>query len=220
MKKSLLFTKLVAFALILSLLMSCGSLPCRHCTPEGSAALDLKKVPFSDTTSALYRVSIKLYSMYFSGLLAIKKIEDGSFRMSLISETGFKLFDMEVINGVAEMKNVFSELDRENVKNTFKEDFALLVVSGFSNKICKRYTYERSEDMLFACSEKKEISSNFLIDRKTEILKRVWKAEEIEDEYVGINYGYPESGSMTPAFITIVHSNVKLRMELSILENK
>lgn len=220
MKKSSLFSKWVVTALILSLFMSCGTLPCRHCAPEGSAALDLKKVPFSDTTSALYRVSIKLYAMYFSGLLAIKKMEDGSFRMSLISETGFKLFDMEIINGVAEMKNVFSELDREQVKNTFKEDFAFLVVSGFGSRICNRYTYESSDDVLFACPEKNEISSNFLIDRKTGILKRVWKAEEIEDQYVEINYGYPESGSMTPAFITIIHSNVKLRMELSILENK
>lgn len=220
MKKSLLSGKIAVFFIALSFIMSCVTLPCHKCALSGKSSLDLLKVPFADTTSALYRVSIKLYAMYFSGLLAVKKVEDGSFRMSLISETGFKLFDMEIINGVAEMKNVFAELDRENIRKTFKEDFTILVLSGFKNKICNQYTYKNSDDMLFECPENKDISSNFLIDRKSNILKRVWKAEDIDEQYVEINYGYPENGSMTPAFITIVHSNVKLRMEFSILETK
>jgi len=214
------FNKLTASILLITLFLSCSTLPCSRCYQDGVTALDLKKVPFSDATSALYRVSIKLYSVYFSGLLAVKKSEDGSFRMSLISETGFKLFDMEIINGVADIKNVFAELDREDVKNTFKEDFALLVMSGFDNRICKRYLYKNTDDMLYECSEKKDISTGLLVDRKSGMLKRAWKAEDIDEQYFEINYGYPESGSMTPSFITIIHSNVKLRMELSILENK
>jgi hypothetical protein len=202
------------------MLSSCSTLPCSDCSPEGASALEIGRAPFSDTASALYKVSIKLYSMYFSGLLAVKKEENGSFRMSLISETGFKLFDMEVINGVAEMKNVFAELDRSEVVETFKEDFSTLVLSGISGRICSRYTYKASDDILFACPEKNDISSNFLVDRKSGILKRVWKAEDIDEEYFEINYGYKGDGSMTPAFITIIHSNVKLRMEFSVLENK
>lgn len=209
-----------ACIVIFSLFFSCSTLPCSNCSPEGVSALEIDKVPFSDTASALYRVSIKLYSMYFSGLLAVKRNDDGSFRMSLISETGFKLFDMEIINGAAEMKNVFAELDRPEVAETFKEDFSTLVQSGLSGRICSRYTYKASDDLLFSCPEKKDVSSNFLIDRKSGILKRVWKAEDIDEQYLEINYGYKGDGSMTPAFITIVHSNVKLRMEFSILENK
>ncbi|HSW59887.1 MAG TPA: hypothetical protein VLJ60_03765, partial [bacterium] len=63
-----------------------------------------------------------------------------------------------------------------------------------------------------------KLSNNFLIEKKGGALKKIWKAEDIDEPVFEINYGYDESGSDTPAFITIVHFNVKLRIELSLLE--
>ncbi len=218
MNRNFLLNKLTALLLLLMLFTSCVTLPCRNCVVEGKTVLNLSQVPFSDTTSALYRVSIKLYSMYFSGLLAVKKLEKDHFRMSLISETGFKLFDMEIKNGIAEMQNVFAELDRSEVKKTFREDFTTMVLSGIEHSDCNGYLFEDSEDFLYECAVSEKLSNNFLIEKKGGLLKKVWKAEDIDEPVFEINYGYNESGSVTPAFITIVHFNVKLRIELSLLE--
>jgi len=213
-----LLNKLAASSLLLMFFVSCVTLPCRECTVEGKTVLNLSHIPFSDTNSALYRVSIKLYSMYFSGLLAVKKIEKDNFRMSLISETGFKLFDMEIKDGNAEMQNVFAELDRSEVKKTFKEDFAMMVLSGIKTSDCKGYVFEKTDEFLYECVVNEKLSNNFLIEKKGGALKKIWKAEDIDEPVFEINYGYDESGSDTPAFITIVHFNVKFRIELSLLE--
>jgi len=212
---------LITLVFILTIVFGgCRHLPCRDCVFVRKTTLEIDKVPFSDTASVLYKVSIKLYSMYFSGILAVKKIEKDHFRMSLISETGFKLFDMEVINGIAEMKNVFAELDRPSVKKTFREDLAIMVQSGIRKRDCNGYVYENSDDFLFECSVTEELSQNFLIDQKSGILKKTWIAEDINETVFDINYGYDESGSMTPAFITIVHYNVQLRMEFSLIKEE
>jgi hypothetical protein len=197
---------------------SCVTLPCRECTLEGKTDMKLSKIPFSDMDSGLYRVSIKLYSMYFSGLLAIKKIEKDNFRMSLISETGFKLFDIEIKDGNAEMQNVFAELDRPEVKKTFIKDLTMMVLSGISSNNCNGYVFDKTDDYLYECRIGERFSNNFLIEKKSGTLKKIWEAEDIDEPVFEINFGYDESGSDTPAFITIVHFNVKLRIELSFLE--
>lgn len=156
--------------------------------------------------------------MYFSGLLAVKKFDDSVFRVSLISETGFKLFDMEIKNGTAEMMNVFSELDNEDVLKTFKEDFIMMFTGVFPVNKCARYSHENSNDIEYICQEENKFATHFLIDSKTELLKKQWKTVKVKHHYFEINYGYDSNNSLTPVFITIVHSNVRLRMEFSLLE--
>lgn len=205
----------------ISVLTGCTHFPCRNCTFEQKVSRPvISSIPFSDTGSVLYRVSIRLYSMYFSGLLAVKRIENDHFRMSLISETGFKLFDMEIKDGVSEMVNIFSELDREEVVRTFKEDFAFMVLGIFKKESCNKYIYEKNSDVLYECSINPKNTVNYLLESKNGTLKKVWKAEDINEPLFEINYGYGEKGSLTPIFITIVHMNVRLRMEFSLLEQE
>jgi hypothetical protein len=156
--------------------------------------------------------------MYFSGLLAVKKFDDSVFRVSLISETGFKLFDMEIKNGTAEMMNVFSELDNENVLKTFKEDFIMMFPGVFPVNKCARYSHKNDNDIEYICQEENKFATHFLIDSKTGLLKKQWKTVKVKHHYFEINYGYDSNNSLTPVFITIVHSNVRLRMEFSLLE--
>jgi len=193
--------------------------PCRDCYEENKVVFEFDNIPFSDSDSVLYKVKINLYSMYFSGMLAMKKVGNEHYRMTLMSETGFKLFDMEIINGSAELSNVFPELDRPNVIKTFEEDFALMVLSGVRKRNCSTYRFTDSSDKLFVCGSDSGKETGLEVNEEKSLIKKVWMSEKTGHPYFEINYGYGENG-LTPDFITIVHSNVKLRIELAILENK
>ena len=205
--------------LFMTLTFSCRTAyHCRDCRELGPSVAEFENTPFSDTESALYKVKINLYSMYFSGLLAMRNMGDGQFRMSLMSETGFKLFDMEIIGGYGTISNVFPELDRPSVIKTFEEDFALMVFSGMSGRKCAQYAFDKKNDLLFVCNIKEKYAG-IVFDSEKNLVKKMWKSEKIGSPYFEINYGYGENG-LTPDFITIVHSNVRLRIELAILEKK
>lgn len=210
------FFILAALAVFLN---SCGSLPCRHCYERFPGEKQKVVKPFSQVDTVTYKVALNLYSMYFSGLLVIKKVEDDHHKMALISETGFKLFDMEVKDGKAEILNVFAELDRSMVKRTFKEDLVALVLSGFDQNKCKSYGYKEKNDILFMCPERKDIAT-FALIQPDGLVKKVWKAEDKDEEYVEINYGFEGKQFSKPKFITIIHFNVRLRIELTLLEDE
>lgn len=176
--------------------------------------------PFSSIDTVTYRVALNFYSMYFSGLLVIKTVADDHHKFALISETGFKLFDMEIINGNAEIVNVFAELDKPAVKKTFKEDLTALVLSGFDQSECKSYGFKDHKEILFMCPEVRDIATFAQMDPKNGFVKKVWKAEDMDEEYVEINYGFEDNQFSKPKFITIIHFNVRLRIELTLLEDE
>lgn len=199
--------------------VSCKSLPCRKCFERFPSKSEKVFKPFSLIDTVTYKVALNLYSMYFSGLLVIKKIAGDHHKFALISETGFKLFDMEIINGKAEIMNVFAELDRDAVKKTFMEDLTALVLSGFNQSECKSYGFKDHKDILFMCPEIKDIATFTQIDPMTGVVKKVWKAEDMDEEFVEINYGFEDNQFSKPKFITIIHFNVNLRIELTLLED-
>jgi len=214
-RKSLIFLT----ALLSLFLFSCRTpAHCRDCREEKTVIFDFNDTPFSDTETALYKVKINLYSMYFSGLLAMRKMSDTQFRMSLMSETGFKLFDLEIDSGSGEITNVFPELDRPNVIKTFEEDFAFMVLSGIKGRKCVNYKLLSRDDTLFVCGIENK-NAGIIVNNDKGLIKKIWMSEKIGHPYFEINYGYGENG-FTPDFITIVHSNVRLRIELAILEKK
>jgi hypothetical protein len=211
------FFILAALAVLLN---SCGSLPCRGCYERFPGKVQKVDKPFSQIDTVTYKVALNLYTMYFSGLLVIKKVNEDHHKMALISETGFKLFDMEVKDGKAEILNVFTELDRDAVKKTFKEDLVALVLSGFDQNKCRSYGYEDNKDVLFMCPEIKDIATFALVQSQTGVVKKVWKAEDEDEEYVEINYGFEGNQFSKPKFVTIIHFNVRLRIELTLLEDE
>ncbi len=210
---------LVLITLAALFVISCRSLPCRDCFERFPAKAQKVDKPFSQIDTVSYKVALNLYSMYFSGLLIIKKVSADHHKFALISETGFKLFDMEINNGKADIFNVFTELDKDVVKRTFMEDLTSLVMSGFDQSDCSSYGYEENKDILFMCPEFKDIANFALIDSRTGVVKKVWKAEDMDEEYYEINYGFENGQFIKPKFITINHFNVRLRIELTLLED-
>ena len=212
-------SRLLVFITLFSLFaISCRSLPCKNCFERFPSKVEKVNKPFSSVDTVTYKVALNLYSMYFSGLLVIKRIASDHHKFALISETGFKLFDMEIKDGKAEILNVFAELDRDAVKKTFMEDLTALVLSGFSQSECISYGYKEKKDILFMCPEIKDIATFALVDPLTGIVKKVWKAEDMDEEYFEINYGFENDQFSRPKFITINHFNVRLRIELTLLE--
>lgn len=221
MEKSLKLSRFFILLVVCALFsVSCNSLPCRNCFERFPSRSEKLVKPFSSIDTVTYKVAINLYSMYFSGLLIIKKIAGDHHKFALISETGFKLFDMEIINGKAEIINVFAELDRDVVKKTFKEDLTALVFSGFDQSECKSYGYKERTDVLFMCPEINDVATFAQIDPENGVVKKIWKAEDMDDERVEINYGFESIQLSKPKFITIIHFNVRLRIELTLLEDE
>jgi len=210
--------KILVLVLSVFFLASCSSLPCRKCFERFPVGSENIEKPLSSIDTVVYKVGLNLYTMYFSGLLVVKKLSEDHHKLALISETGFKLFDMEIKNGKAEILNVFAELDKDSVKKTFKEDLTLLVLSGFNKNKCKSYGFEKKKDILYMCPEIRDIATFVVVDPDTGIVSKVWKAEDEDEEFVEINYGFEGKEFSKPKFITIIHFNIHLRIELTLVE--
>ncbi len=215
MKNGFLF-----FLLLISFLLSCRTtMPCKDCFKvKERHTFQLDNIPFSDSESTLYKVNIDIYSMHFSGILASKKFGEDHFRMTLMSETGFKLFDIEIRDGEAEMSSVFHELDRPGIRDTFKEDFTLMVLSGMRGRKCDLYRFNTSEYKLYVCPEKGNKSTIAVLNMEKKVIERISNTRQNGGAYFEIKYEY-EKG-FTPVAVSIIHSNVKLKIELTLLEAK
>lgn len=117
------------------LLASCAQRPYRQVTwapaPPGTSALALKPVPARD----LYRCTVDgrflWKKFHLSGVLLIKKMDDGHTRAVFSNEMGFSFFDFEWNERDSFWVNqVIPQLDKPAVVKTLKKDFNVLLMKG------------------------------------------------------------------------------------------
>ena len=136
--------KLIRVFLIISLyFISLSS--CKHYRVEGTKITTEKEtytVPFFNTAQKeyFYNADIKVFGNTFSGILVVKKLENNSKRLALLSEFGNTLLDFEFVNGKVNVIYIMEDLNKRIVVKKLKKYFQLLVNSEY--KIRKTFDTE------------------------------------------------------------------------------
>lgn len=164
----------------------------------------------SDTAHSLFNTKIDLMKNHFSGLMVIKPVAGGSYRVVFITEVGLKIFDMEFLpDREAKLHYIMDAMDRKVLIKTLSNDISLLLMIGLNgqpkvlgpkNSPVKifRYRYKGKKSYIHM---KDEQAMPFYIKQASCLTNKV-----------GVNlYGRPGSGLDSAK---IRHFNFRLSLDL------
>lgn len=155
--------------------------------------------------------TVDVIGRHLSGLLLIKKMENGSERVVFTSEAGVTFFDFEYLqDGTFKTHQIMDAMDKKAVVNTLRKDFSLILGHYFK-------TPNRSESgLLFgecyqAYDAKKEVVY-IVLDSMCQHTKRLEMAgkekKKVTAEFYP-NYVYPVDS------IVILHHTFDMKIKLT-----
>ncbi|MBI4648301.1 MAG: hypothetical protein HY738_17385 [Bacteroidia bacterium] len=171
---------------------------------------------FNNSSKAYkFKTKIWIYGKYFSGVLAIKFMENNSYRTIFMNETGFKIFDIEFFPDSTTGKpdiilhHCLESFNNKALINTISNDLRLLFINYLpasaniflSDKTgCTVYRFKKGKEH---CYYYKDNSNGAItkIEKTGRILKKVivyFKNYEVGD----------------PHTIFFRHKNIRLKIEL------
>ncbi len=156
------------------------------------------------TSEAVFRVSIDLYSHYYSGIFVIKKESGEKYRLVLMSEVGMTLLDMDFSSENYHVNYCIKPLQKKSLLKLLVKDFLLLTTTPGNEKVLSvkkvgenQYLIKNNSGRNYYFFENEglvKIISNSLINRTLV-------------QFAELNSGISNS-------IQINHSPVKLKMLL------
>lgn len=169
-------------------------------------------LPFSENT-LIYKTDINFFKNDISGLLIIKKTDENIYRIALTTQFGLKIFDFELNNSILNVKYCIESLNKKMILNTFQNDFNLLLMQSSIN--------------------------SFSVINNPQENKKIWqlKSGKLNYNYIentesgkieNINYNKRNSAKISvglhtykvniPENITLEHHNIKLKMNLKLIQ--
>jgi hypothetical protein len=201
--------------LIISLLL----ILCNSCALKTTEGLRVVNVTDAEVTNPyfsnkdidyVYKAKIKIYGKYFGGILIIKKVEKDSHRVVFTTEFGNKIFDF-LYEGESFTKNfVLEDLDKKIIVNTLQKDFKLLISE--SSKVEEQFTREGQQVYK---SKSNNRFNYYFIDEKPVMLKRIVQTSKRKEK---VEIVYTSAGNDLAQKIEIIHSNIKLKIDLNYLK--
>lgn len=83
---------------------------------------------FNDTTGAyLYKNKIDLFGHYLSGLMMIKPMGDGNYKVAIATEFGAKILDFEMTDGEFILHDCIPEMRRKIILRIIESDMRMLL---------------------------------------------------------------------------------------------
>lgn len=154
----------------------------------------------------VYKAKIEVYNNNLGGILIIKKTSPKNHRIVMTTEFGGKLLDLE-FDGNSFTKNfVIEELDRKFILNVLKADFELLLI----DKAVVVDAYESDIHRVFKTQNDKRFNFYF-IKKSSKKLEKIVNTSKTKEK-VEINFS--SSDGEIAEGISIVHSNIKLKIDL------
>ncbi len=202
--------------LFLFLLISSCSNPYQNLSKTEYSSDNIKQIPyalpFSEKT-LIYKADISFYKNDISGLLIMKKIDDSIYRIALTTQFGLKIFDFELNHGTLNVKYCAEYLDKKVIINTFQNDFNLLLIQNQVKNIFIIENPERNQKIWQLKSGK--LNYNYIQNTDSEKIENIsFKKRNSEKISVGL-YNY--KGNI-PGNITLKHHNIKLKMNLKLIQ--
>lgn len=197
--RSLLFSSLIAFC---------------FCTGLHAQVFDLTTgiTVFTDTTQRyLYKNKIDLYGHYFSGLMMIKPLGKGDYKVAITTEFGSKILDFEFRNGDFLLNDCIDEMRRKKVLKILESDMRLLL--GIGGRDCRSVENENNVVIYLKC-QKRRLFKRYLIDMDAGFVSKMFagkkKKTDVEISLTDYNDGRPGN-------IDLKHIKIPVSIQMSLL---
>jgi len=93
-------------------------------------------IPYFDKNNFdyLYTARININKNDLNGIFVVKKIDENSKRIALLSDFGNTIFDFEYVNGKFNLKYIIEDLNKRIVIQKLKKYFELIIKSNYTIK--------------------------------------------------------------------------------------
>ena len=167
---------------------------------------------FLSTDSAyLYRAKIDAFTYHFSGLLAIKKLDNNDYRCVMTTETGFTLIDLSMKASKAKVEFVIKEMNNPLFLRMIKNDLLLLL--QLKPKIQATSFVQNDSAINHKIKVAKGISYLFQLNQLVEIIKESKSKTVVDIQFQDLNKNEKANT------ISIIHKNIPVTVTLSAFYN-
>jgi hypothetical protein len=145
-----------------------------------------------------------------TGLIVVKPLTGGSYRVVFLTEVGIKIFDIEFLtNRETKIHYIMDAMNRKALINTLTNDIRLVLMNGLSNLDYELLTQRHSTDTLFRYRDKRKKSYYFTAgsnDRPYFVKQTSCFANKVSADLYGTDAGIDS--------IKIAHYNLRLKIAL------
>jgi hypothetical protein len=165
----------------------------------------------SDTGHFLFNTKIDLMKNHFSGLMIIKPVTGGSYRVVFITEVGLKIFDMEFLpDKQVKVHYLMDAMNKKALIKTLTNDISLVLMNRLSDGQPDVLRHRNSQDIIYRYRDKSRKSFyhlNEVNDRPYQVKQTAGIINKVKAEL----YGNPASGIDS---VKITHYNLRLSINL------
>lgn len=162
-----------------------------------------------DAVRYLFQSTIDIYKNNFTGLLFVKPVGE-SYRILFITEMGIKIFDMEFFrNGDFKVHYCIEDLNRKAIINTLGNDLSLMLFNIAEEGNIK-IMREKREGKLIIKSKDRNGTRYCTIGEQSKKVEELVKTGTFSNK-VKMKF----SGNTEPDSIIITHYNLKLKIQLT-----
>ncbi len=198
--KNLLFVSIIVFFTTCHPAVYKGFKPLPH-----SQQITEINYPAFDST-IIWNTGFELFNNYFSGLLAIKPVNDTTYRMIFTNQIGMKFFDFQISGEHFIVHHCFSAFQRKAFLQMLENDFRLLLFPTIDNP----HKVLFSHDFLLY----KTSTNNYLVAKNTHNLVCIEKTGLINRKLQLVFCDYKNK---LPQKIYIKHYNIQFSIEMKVL---
>lgn len=158
-------------------------------------------------TDYVYKASFDVFKHSFGGILIIKMIQNGNYRIVFTTEFGKKIFDFELVNKNFKTNYFLEDLNRKNIVSTLQKDLQLLVKQY--NNVLKEFN--KDDEIIYQSLLNEQFNYYFFSKEDKQLTKIISTSKNKEKIILHLNQVENEIVKN----IEIVHQNMKLRIQLN-----
>lgn len=160
----------------------------------------------------LYHADIDIYRNHFGGMMVIKFLSKGNWRVVYITEVGIKIFDMEFFtNGDFKLHYCLEAINRKIIIKTLKNDIGMMLANiPTNNKI--KLSQNSKQDKTLIKSKDHQGTKYYLLNNRSFRTEEILTGNSLQKK-VEIKYFSNDQNELDS--VRIKHYNIKLDIRLS-----
>ncbi len=203
--------RFLLFSSIIILLSSCAPSPYAFLKDSAPSLACLKTLK-PDFNTVLYNTSVDVVGIHLSGLLLIKKMNDGSTRAVFSNEMGLTIFDFEFFENEFRVLHCVKKLNRTVVLRALRKDIGMLLQAGYDYRSVKFYQSE--SELYFAIPDGTE-TTYLITDKACTSLKRIENTTKRKKKVI---VNLTDAGENLADSVYIAHQGFQFNISLKKLQ--
>lgn len=156
----------------------------------------------------IYKANIEVYDNAFGGIFIVKKIGDQHHRIVFTTEMGNKLFDFTFNKDDFTVNYILDDLNKKILINVLKKDFKVLI----TEHLIAEKNYVITDEIIKKTSLDNKTYYYFESPEITKIIRANSHKEKVRFLFTDLNDNIAKH-------IEIIHSNIKLKINLKSITN-